>query len=541
MVERRIREGGTAGRCVRTRARGRALGAVVWVLALPTGAGAQAAVSETIHVLAGEAWTAPSAEPAALGADERFSDLKVALHASRSRERRGAVKKLALLDRKEAWRLVLEALEDPSGEVADEAQFHLAHAPAASVLDGLVGRLGLRSKDEWVRLRAAEVLGRRGDALDAGVILRRVTRRDPRFSRTLLWSVERLAGADLLVGDHEDIVRTLRGFVESRGRATTRAAALSALSALDPVAAAPLVRAGLDDRSSELRAAALGAWEDDCQSGAPPPWERLAGDPALVVRRAALEVLGRAETRAAAALLCDRLEVEQRVRLRWRGVELLRDLSGMGYGLDVRSWRHWLERLDGDPIRGGGRVSEVAGPRTTTLVGLPILSDRVCFLIDFSGSLWYEREGGRTRKQAVEECLRETLPALDEGTRFNLIPYTGRPHPWSNELVSATPRNVRRALDWFEDCRESGTGDFFQAALLALEDPQVDTVVVLTDGAPTGGRRWKLELLVPALVEANRYRGVAFDSIVVDAPPRLVEHWRTLARETAGRCVAVEL
>jgi hypothetical protein len=34
---------------------------------------------------------------------------------------------------------------------------------------------------------------------------------------------------------------------------------------------------------------------------------------------------------------------------------------------------------------------------------------------------------------------------------------------------------------------------------------------------------------------------VAFDSIVVDAPPRLVEHWRTLARETAGRCVAVEL
>ncbi|MDP6540915.1 MAG: hypothetical protein QF410_15325, partial [Planctomycetota bacterium] len=180
-------------------------------------------------------------KPPRAAADERLSDLKVALRASRSRERRGAVKKLAGLDRKEAWRLVLESLQDPSGEVADEAQFQLALAPAQSVLGGLLGRLGLRSKDEWVRLRAAEVLGRRGDPLDGEELLRRVTRRDPRFSRALLWSIERLAGAELVAGEQAKIARTLRGLVQARGAAETRAAALSALHALDPVLAAPLV------------------------------------------------------------------------------------------------------------------------------------------------------------------------------------------------------------------------------------------------------------------------------------------------------------
>ena len=33
------------------------------------------------------------------------------------------------------------------------------------------------------------------------------------------------------------------------------------------------------------------------------------------------------------------------------------------------------------------------------------------------------------------------------------------------------------------------------------------------DGAPTGGEYWNLRLLVPWLVQKNRYRKVAFDSI----------------------------
>jgi len=53
--------------------------------------------------------------------------------------------------------------------------------------------------------------------------------------------------------------------------------------------------------------------------------------------------------------------------------------------------------------------------------------------------------------------------------------------------VPASKRNVRAALKFFEDCHERGRGNFYDAALLALSDPEVDTLVVLTDGEPTGG------------------------------------------------------
>ena len=75
---------------------------------------------------------------------------------------------------------------------------------------------------------------------------------------------------------------------------------------------------------------------------------------------------------------------------------------------------------------------------------------RLSFRYDFSGSLWYEREGRPARKLAVDRRLRELLPRLPPDTRFNVVPYTERPHPWSKRLVDTTGTNVRRALTWFE-------------------------------------------------------------------------------------------
>ena len=106
--------------------------------------------------------------------------------------------------------------------------------------------------------------------------------------------------------------------------------------------------------------------------------------------------------------------------------------------------------------------------------------------------------------------------------------------------MPATRRNVERAIEYFEACRESGRGNFYDAALLALEDPDVDTVMVLTDGAPTGGDVWSLELIVPLLVERNRFQRVRFDSVLVDAPRGIERHWHELARRTGGRCRALE-
>ena len=49
-----------------------------------------------------------------------------------------------------------------------------------------------------------------------------------------------------------------------------------------------------------------------------------------------------------------------------------------------------------------------------------------------------------------------------------------------------------------------------------------------------------LELMVDLLAEESRYVGVAFDSILVDAPARLQKEWRRLADATGGRSIAVQ-
>jgi hypothetical protein len=63
----------------------------------------------------------------------------------------------------------------------------------------------------------------------------------------------------------------------------------------------------------------------------------------------------------------------------------------------------------------------------------------------------------------------------------------------------------------------------------------------LTDGVPTGGEHWNLELMVELLVERNRFRKVAFDSILVDCPNGRRKAWADLALRTGGRSIAAEL
>ena len=107
--------------------------------------------------------------------------------------------------------------------------------------------------------------------------------------------------------------------------------------------------------------------------------------------------------------------------------------------------------------------------------------------------------------------------------------------------MTASRRNVTGALRFFEEMDESGSGNVFDAIQLALRDPELDTVVLLTDGAPTGGRRHRLELLLPWLLRQNESRGVHFDVVLVGASRKLERHWRQLTRSTGGELVTLEL
>lgn len=479
------------------------------------------------------------------GRAEELRELERQLAAPRPETRRAAVKQLVELGQRPAWELVCGALADADSQVADAAQVALARLDDARLLEELSGRLGLRHRDPWVRLRVAEAFGRLPRAIDGLELLAVLEPREPELARTLLWTLERQLAARRELGPRDKLAREVERLVEARIDPEVRGRALVVLARLEHFRSLPHVADCASAREPVLRCAALEAVEASGGWSEPQRLEQAVrglADPEPEVRTVALSQLETLSTKPALIALARQLALEKRPRLRWRIQAFLRARSGEDHGADAAAWEAWANTVQG-PWSTGPELSRRATHTGTgaQLAGLGIVSDRVAFLIDFSGSTWDTKVGDRTRKQVLDQWLREALEALPPETRFNVVPYTNDPLPWERNVVPAQRANIARALESFERSHARGRGNFYDAAVWAMSDPEVDTIVALTDGVPTGGRRYDMDLMVELLVERNRFRRIAFDSILVDAPKPRRAQWERLAHRTGGLCVEAQL
>jgi hypothetical protein len=100
---------------------------------------------------------------------------------------------------------------------------------------------------------------------------------------------------------------------------------------------------------------------------------------------------------------------------------------------------------------------------------------------------------------------------------------------------------VKKALDFFDGCSAQGKGDLWTALLFALEDPDVDTIIVLTDGAPSGGIHWNLGLIGDLFAHENRYRSVVLDAVLVRSKPYISDMWKAMCEGSGGQAQAAEM
>ncbi|MCC7015535.1 MAG: hypothetical protein IT454_23455 [Planctomycetes bacterium] len=480
--------------------------------------------------------------------DGQLTELQGKLGGSDVRARRAAVQELAKLGSLEAWKLVIGVLGDMNAQVADEAQLQIAKIADPKVRALLLGKDGAEAKDPWVRVRVAEALAHSSGELPLGSVSTLLRDKETSVRRTFAWTLERLqrAGAlqDALGADRSAlaVVRAAVAAVAAKEKdAETRAAQLVAHGVLG----GPLTLAAADellgDKEPAVRAAAALLAQDAPPEIALHVVRGLALDKHVGARIASAELAARVASKPAARALVDALERESEPVARWRDLDLLRALSGQKMGLNPKAWRAWVDGLAEDWTGTLTTPEELPdAERSVAFVGLPIRSGRVVFLVDLSGSVWEKRADGKTKKQRIDVELARALRALPEGTEFNLIPYTSKPIPWEKGLVRADKTSVEKALAFFDGRKDSGTGNFWDALELALEDPRVDNVIVLTDGAPTGGRRWNLGLMRELFVERNRFRRVVLDAILADAPRALTKEWLEMCASSGGRVVEVD-
>jgi len=170
---------------------------------------------------------------------------------------------------------------------------------------------------------------------------------------------------------------------------------------------------------------------------------------------------------------------------------------------------------------------------------MPLESEHVCFVLDYSHSMLDPiRFGSETSKrQALQRSLVEVFGRLPPESRVNLIPFGSEPHPYKPALFPASSAARQAALRFMEKLVPDGRTNIYDSLEIALGDPDADTIVLLTDGAPTEGRRRTRLAILAGLRQLNRYRLARIHAVEVGAQntsPRWKGFMKEIADATGG-------
>ncbi|MEE8106081.1 MAG: HEAT repeat domain-containing protein [Planctomycetota bacterium] len=315
-----------------------------------------------------------------------------------------------------------------------------------------------------------------------------------------------------------------------------------------PAAVAALARIGYDDprvrafflkllRSKHWRnriyaLRAVAAIGDTGQVGA--VIAQLA-DSRWQVRSACIDTLRALAQKHAILPLIERLDVESRRRVRFEILKALFRLTAKDFGVKSEPWRSWWA-ASGDEhsvpeIPPKAKVSNYG--TVAQFYGIPVHTDRVVFVIDASGSMRTldAKEREMSRIDVAKKSLLAAVARLGESAKFNVVFFSDKPSPWKNSMVGAKPSSKDALAKHLGGIEPKGETNLYDALEFALALKEVDTVVVLSDGAPSAGKYVNRVEVRRAVARLNRARRIQIHSISIGKNSRLL---RELTADSGG-------
>ena len=177
---------------------------------------------------------------------------------------------------------------------------------------------------------------------------------------------------------------------------------------------------------------------------------------------------------------------------------------------DIVDWKKWWDTAKAtfDPAKVGKTDGKTQVPvrRTVDSVeffGSEVFSSNLIFVIDVSGSMYkYDEAKSRsddqefgdpqtTRRRVVraQKQLIQALEKLKRGTMFNIVAFSNQVTSWSEEMQSATRSSINSAKRFVTNFNAIGPTHTDEALKRSFEDVTVDTIILLSDGAPLKVRR----------------------------------------------------
>ena len=272
----------------------------------------------------------------------------------------------------------------------------------------------------------------------------------------------------------------------------------------------------------------------------------LLNDEEYSVRFQAVEAILAARHKSSITPLLDRMERESSV-IRAAILNDLRLLTGEDFGYSTQMWRNWwrdheetfqIPTLEETQAAQAKRDDRKESNRTkASFYGMRIISDRLCFVIDNSGSMTNKTPSGKTRLKAMQDQLTETMTNLPDGTLLNMAFFAARVELWSDELKILNANSRKDAIEMITEIGTSGATMTYEGLLAGLADPRVDTIYLLTDGQPYGGALPNAGDILREVGRLNSVRHVVIHCISVGRDSGFLQN---LAEQNNGEYARVD-
>ncbi|MBI4563586.1 MAG: HEAT repeat domain-containing protein [Planctomycetes bacterium] len=442
-------------------------------------------------------------------------------------------------------RALLPLLADPHARVRRRAARAMEKVRETEGIDYL-DRAGLAHSHPRVRALCAKILGEIPSPSSV-----------PRLVSLLLdaHAGVRTAACEALGRlDARGVVEKLEQRCSADASWSARAAALEALSKLDPSRAAAAARKAVPDRAYQVRLmAARVAPVLDYRPVAVSVLQSGLRDSDWRVRVQAVESAVEIRDRETIEPLVDLLTTEKG-RLRWDAYLALRDLTGKELGSDGRTWKAWWEANRDTfqvPARGGPAGESVRGDSGVAFFNVPIFSSRIVFVLDLSGSMRdpapaEKGSAAQSKLDVAKQEMARTIRSLPETTGFNLVllgcerdgRYPKDEKRWQRSLVAATPKVRTEAVSFLQRQEARGWTNIWDGLELAFEDGAVDTVYLYTDGGASRGTFVASTEILEELRIMNTFRKIMIHTIEVPSrkpnPADNVRLLKNIAEATKG-------
>ncbi|MEM7308324.1 MAG: HEAT repeat domain-containing protein [Planctomycetota bacterium] len=310
-------------------------------------------------------------------------------------------------------------------------------------------------------------------------------------------------------------------------------------------------------RDRALRMGAASALADLRTPEAMEALHALLEDDEWSVRVEALHQAARLRFKASVPVLIERMERESG-RFQDDAYAALRILTGLDHGRLPERWTRWWEREQAtfelppydDAVRAEQerRARASSGDtRSAQYFGAQVKSERVVFVLDVSGSMRLPSGGAPadagaaeltqdTRMDVAKRELMAVVRAMPDDTLFNIIFFESEVTWLEKKLVRMRKSVRQKALRFVSEKYAIGSTALYPALELAFADPVVDTIYLLSDGAPTEGELTDIAEIRAEVRRWNSARHVRVHGISMGEDSTLL---RWLTADTGGRYIHV--